>query len=197
MDYILAFYVIQTVPCFVRRQFNDLVGNVMYLVLPDEVKYKFYIKKCDKKTKIYGDGYIKFIRDFEMNTGDSIVIDFAQAPELFNILPQCPDGIPKHRVQEEEAISVVHTNGLKLTVAQNARMDHLLAQRGIGMGAVFVHKITNTDTKDNRMRTPKAIVKTLQIPEEGCVLLTMDEYEINHQVAYYTSTDGRMEFVLG
>ena len=46
-------------------------------------------------------------------------------------------------------------------------------------------------------RIPKAIVKIWQIPEEGCVLLTMDEYGINHQAAYYTSTDGRMEFVSG
>jgi hypothetical protein len=43
----------QVVPYYVRRQFNNLVGNVCDVVSPDGKEYRFNVKKC-KRTHILG-----------------------------------------------------------------------------------------------------------------------------------------------
>jgi hypothetical protein len=40
---------------------------------------------------------------------------------------------------------VVHTNGIDLSAAQASRMNQLVGERGLGLGAILVHELTNTD----------------------------------------------------
>ncbi|KAK1649415.1 hypothetical protein QYE76_067220 [Lolium multiflorum] len=59
-----------------------------------------------------------------------------------------PDGTEKHRV-DEIPTAVVHTKGVMLTTAQTLKKEQLLRERGLGLGVVFVHTLTNTDLKGN------------------------------------------------
>jgi uncharacterized membrane protein YecN with MAPEG domain len=45
--------------------------------------------------------------------------------------------------------AVVHTKGVMLTTAQTLKKEQLLRERGLGLGVVFVHTLTNTDLKGN------------------------------------------------
>jgi hypothetical protein len=86
------------VPCFVRRQFNNLVGNVCDVVSPDGKEYRFSVKKRDK-TRISGVGYREFLSDYDMNEGDKIMIMLDEYSEFLRIFPLCPMGMEKHRAQ--------------------------------------------------------------------------------------------------
>jgi hypothetical protein len=46
---------------------------------------------------------------------------------------------------EENATVVVYSNGIKPSTTNLRRMNEIIAERGLGMGAVLVHKLTNTD----------------------------------------------------
>jgi hypothetical protein len=83
----------------VRRQFNDLVGNIFFVATSDEVHYKFHVKKGSSNTRVFGSGYQKFLHDYDLKVGDYIMFDFDNAPELFGIFAEGPDGIEKHRVE--------------------------------------------------------------------------------------------------
>jgi hypothetical protein len=88
----------QVVPCYVRRQFNNLVGNVCDVVSPDGKEYRFNVNKREK-TRISGPGYLEFLTDYDMNKGDRIRLMLNEAPEHFRIIPECSMGFQKHRVQ--------------------------------------------------------------------------------------------------
>jgi hypothetical protein len=175
----------------VRRQFNELVGNIFDAISPDEVDYKFNVKKRDYSTCICGDGFKEFISDYGMEAGDRVKFGLDNAPHFFRIVPEAPDGTQKLRIQgavlssvtsffnfescfsdfclihyiflflhgsfigsqgeicEDDARVIVYTGGLRLTTDQIARKNQLLAERTLGMGAVFVHKFTNTDIYHN------------------------------------------------
>ncbi|KAM0863034.1 hypothetical protein ACQ4PT_044863 [Festuca glaucescens] len=162
----------------------------------DEVQYKFNVKKRNTKTRICGSGYEKFISDYDLKVGDRIRVELDNAPEYFVIVPEGADGVEKHRV-EEVATTVVYTKDINLTSVQTTRKKQHLGQRGIGMGAVFVHTLTGTDTKANGMRIPKEIVKALNITKKGWVILSMGKYNNKQEASYYTSTDGRIRFESG
>jgi hypothetical protein len=46
-------------------------------------------------------------------------------------------------------------------------------------------------------RIPKEIVKALNIPKKGWVILSMGEYDNKHEASYYTTADGRIHFESG
>ncbi|KAK1603220.1 hypothetical protein QYE76_018223 [Lolium multiflorum] len=104
-----------------------------------------------------------------------------------------PDGTEKHRV-DEIPTAVVHTKGVMLTTAQTLKKEQLLRERGLGLGVVFVHTLTNTDLKGNGLRIPKEVVRSLNISESGEACFFVDDYGYHPQGAYYTTTDGRMKF---
>jgi hypothetical protein len=52
----------------------------------------------------------------------------------------------EHESQWEEYASVVvYSNGMNLSAAQKGTINEIIAERGLGMGAVLVHELTNTD----------------------------------------------------
>jgi hypothetical protein len=83
----------------VRTQFNELVCNIFDAISPDEVDYKFNVKKRDSSTRICGDGYKEFISDYGMEVGDRVKIGLDNAPHFFRIVPEAPDGTQKLRIQ--------------------------------------------------------------------------------------------------
>lgn len=100
-------------------------------------------------------------------------------------------------VYADQANIVVHTNNIQLTAAQRGRKNQRIGERGLGMGPIFVHKLTSSDINQNRMRIPKEIFKALNIPKKGWAILAMGEYDNFQDAAYYTSTSGRMRFKSG
>jgi hypothetical protein len=46
---------------------------------------------------------------------------------------------------EEYASVVVYSNGMNISAAQKGTMNEIMAERGLGMGAVLVHKLTKID----------------------------------------------------
>lgn len=65
-----------------------------------------------------------------------------------------------------------------------------MGERGLGMGSVFVHTLTEAYVKCNGMN----ILRSLNIAERSWVSLCMDVYGNKQDAAYYTSTNGGMKF---
>jgi hypothetical protein len=86
------------VPCFVRRQFNNLVGNIFDAVAPDGKEYRFNVKKSDYKTSILGTAYQEIIRDYNMYVGDRIRLKWDHSGQ-FGVFPECDMGTQLNRVQ--------------------------------------------------------------------------------------------------
>nr|XP_051188825.1 uncharacterized protein LOC127302412 [Lolium perenne] len=81
-----------------------------------------------------------------------------------------------------------------LTTAQTLKKEQLLRERGLGLGVVFVHTLTNTDLKGNGLRIPMEVVRSLNISESGEACFFVDDYGYRPKGAYYTTTDGRLKF---
>jgi hypothetical protein len=46
---------------------------------------------------------------------------------------------------KEYASVIVYSNGINISAAQKGTMNEIIAERGLGMGAVLVHELTKTD----------------------------------------------------
>jgi hypothetical protein len=93
------FHIIQVVPCFVRRQFNNIVGTIFFVRTSDAVQYKCDVQKGSSKTLVCGSGYKKFLHDYDLQVGDYIMLEIHNAPDHFGIFAQGSDGIPKDRLE--------------------------------------------------------------------------------------------------
>lgn len=70
-----------------------------------------------------------------------------------------------------------------------------MSSHGIGLGAVFVHKLTIIDLEHNGLRIPKEFVSVLNIPEAGNAVLMKQLFGVNHRLStYYTAKDGSVCF---
>ena len=72
----LFYFYVQTVPCFMRAQMNNMLGNIMLVVSPEREEYVFQVKKIHDKTRIFGPGYEKLLTDYDMKRGDRFRIEF-------------------------------------------------------------------------------------------------------------------------
>jgi hypothetical protein len=88
---------LQMVPCFVRRQFNNLVGNVFDAVASDGKEYRLNVKKSDYKTCIFGTAYQELLRDYDMHVGERIRLKWDNSGQ-FAIFPECQMGCKLSRV---------------------------------------------------------------------------------------------------
>ncbi|KAM0923542.1 hypothetical protein ACQ4PT_005461 [Festuca glaucescens] len=70
-----------TVPCFVRKQFNNLVGNIFYVAAPDEVQYKFNVKKGDSKTRRIPKEVLRSLNVEETGLASFYVNDYGYHPK--------------------------------------------------------------------------------------------------------------------
>jgi hypothetical protein len=86
------------VPCFVRSQFNNLVGNVFDAVASDGKEYRLNVKKSDYKTCIFGTAYQELIRDYDMHVGERIRLKWDNSGQ-FAIFPECQMGCKLSRFQ--------------------------------------------------------------------------------------------------
>jgi hypothetical protein len=51
----------------------------------------------------------------------------------------------------DDAKAIVVTQGLNLSYTQISKINHYIMEVGIGMGVVFIHKITASDVEKNQM----------------------------------------------
>ncbi|CAM0873423.1 unnamed protein product [Alopecurus aequalis] len=96
-----------------------------------------------------------------------------------------------------EGVIPVFTKGLKLTVAQTEEMNNRIGMSGFGMGAFFVHKLTESDVSAVGVHIPKRVVFALKIKRRGWSVLQIGDSELKHAAFFYTSTDGRLRFKNG
>jgi hypothetical protein len=85
------------VPCFVRRQFNKIVGRILDAVSTDGKEYNLNVKKIEYKTTIFGTAYQELMRDYDINDGERIRIKWDHSGQ-FAIFPQCKHGYELPRV---------------------------------------------------------------------------------------------------
>jgi hypothetical protein len=55
--FLLLLLFFQVVPCFVRRQFNTIVGRILDDVSTDGKEYNLNVNKMEYKTTIFGTAY--------------------------------------------------------------------------------------------------------------------------------------------
>ena len=61
--------------------------------------YAFDLRKLQHKTRIHGDDYNKFLKDYDMEPSDMIILAFVDVP--FAIYPRSSNGLPKERVVQD------------------------------------------------------------------------------------------------
>ncbi|CAM0877552.1 unnamed protein product [Alopecurus aequalis] len=192
------------VPCFVREQLNRMVGKLFIAIDSNQEEFIFYLKKGLYITHIFGHGFQKFIAKHDLTAGDRIRVQLDHPPQHFLIeaepivaSPDQTDDDSEEDVLDYEGTVTVFTNALNLTDAQTNTMNMLLLARGIGMGAILVHKLTESDVHNNGLHIPKRIVSALKIKKKGWSILRFGDNDNHIDAKYYKSTDGRIKFSTG
>jgi len=79
----------------------------------------------------------------------------------------------------------VLSKNFKPTASEIARLNQAAKNRGLGLGAVFVHAITKSDISQNMMHIPKRITSTLNIPRKGKASLVIADNQVVKRAEYY------------
>lgn len=191
------------VPCHIRKKIHRASGYILPVKSDDEETYMFDLKKRDQKTRIQGADYIKFLHDFRMEHKEIVKFEFIKNEPYISIIPLDRDGVPKDIIEEEEdydfedhARAIVFTGDLKPTASQIAHINMCAQEHGLGLGGVFVHKMTKTDISSTGLRIPKEIASILCVPRNGWArLVTGGAAHIDAK--YSKLSDGRMYFKTG
>ncbi|CAM0906605.1 unnamed protein product [Alopecurus aequalis] len=197
------------VPCYVRKQLNGMVGKLFVVLDQHQEEFVFKLKKGLNKSYIYGSDYQRFLDKFDVLSGDRIRVELDHPPPYFHVRaetvadsPMSSEDQPGAESDDEgsdnedidtEATVTVFTNGLQLTGAQTATMNDRVLMRGIGMGPLFVHKLTQSDIKQNGLK----IVSSLNTGKSGWAVLVMGDSDTHYDAEYFKSSDGRIRFRSG
>jgi hypothetical protein len=72
---------LQNIPCYVRKYINKSTGNALTVESGDRGVYSFLLDKMDKKTRIFGPDYKKFLTDYDMHLNEKIKFDIIEEEE--------------------------------------------------------------------------------------------------------------------
>ncbi|CAM0911736.1 unnamed protein product [Alopecurus aequalis] len=196
------------VPCYVKDKINTLYNglNVMHVEedLLTGTEYDFDLQKTAETTSFVGAEWKRFIEDFKMKAGEFILFDMTNTAQSNTILIRPMDGkkINKFRPISEypgeldevhqKHTAVVFTKGTKFTMNNKQKWHRVVTARSIGLGPLFVHKLTDTNINKLTMKIPKIIAAALNMERNGDVRLCGIS-DTTVEGKFNTVADGRVE----
>ena len=102
--------IMQNVPCYVRSLVNNSMYKQMLVKTTDGHAYIFDLRKLQKKTRIYGVDYEKFLEDYKMVRGDRITLEWIPGEARLVIYPRDFKGFPKERTVVQGMLHILFFN---------------------------------------------------------------------------------------
>ncbi|KAM0905017.1 hypothetical protein ACQ4PT_017654 [Festuca glaucescens] len=188
------------IPCYVRKYINKSTGNALTIESGDRGVYNFLLDKMEKKTRIFGPDYNKFLTDYDMHQNKKIRFDIIEEEEnVFVIALDIEDYAKKIFKEvfdfEGDAKSIFISKTVELKNSEIININSRVYDRGLGLGGIFVHRLSTYDVASNALRIPKTIVSVLD--PSGDIYFFRGEDDDDSHVVYYTAVDGRIRFKSG
>ncbi|KAK1693255.1 hypothetical protein QYE76_009952 [Lolium multiflorum] len=98
---------------------------------------------------------------------------------------------------EGDAKSIFISKTIELKNSEIININSRVYDRGLGLGGVFVHRLSTYDVASNALRIPKTIVSVLDVRPSGDIYFLRGEDDDDSHAVYYTSVDGRIRFKSG
>lgn len=110
-----------TVPCFMKAQIKSMVNKIMLVKAPESDEYVFQLKHEHNKIRIFGPGYSKILKDYDMKRGERFRIDLDHQPPFFPIF------LKKVLMSPSKGFLLVLSDGIYLmSFEYNARSCYVL-----------------------------------------------------------------------
>ncbi|KAK1620380.1 hypothetical protein QYE76_025897 [Lolium multiflorum] len=193
---------IKNIPCYVRKYINKSTGNALTVESGDRGVYSFLLDKMDKKTRIFGPDYKKFLTDYDMHLNEKIRFDIIEEEENVFVTALDIEDYSKELFKEVftfegDAKSIFISKTIELKNSEIININSRVYDRGLGLGGVFVHRLSTYDVASNALRIPKTIVSVLDVRPSGDIYFLRGEDDDDSHAVYYTSVDGRIRFKSG
>ncbi|KAK1643049.1 hypothetical protein QYE76_060885 [Lolium multiflorum] len=187
---------IKNIPCYVRKYINKSTGNALTVESGDRGVYSFLLDKMDKKTRIFGPDYKKFLTDYDMHLNEKIRFDIIEEEENVFVTALDIEDYSKE-LFKGDAKSIFISKTVELKNSEIININSRVYDRGLGLGGVFVHRLSTYDVASNALRIPKTIVSVLDVRRSGDIYFLRGEDDDDSHAVYYTSVDGRIRFKSG
>ncbi|KAM0865882.1 hypothetical protein ACQ4PT_042984 [Festuca glaucescens] len=184
------------IPCYARKYINKSAGNALTVESGDSGVYHFLLDKMEKKTRIFGPDYNKFLTDYDMHLNEKIRFDIIEEEENLFVTALDIEDYPKE-LFKGDAKSIFISKTVELKNSEIININSRVYDRGLGLGGVFVHRLSTYDVASNALRIPKTIVSVLDVRRSGDIYFLRGEDDDDSHVVYYTSVDGRIRFKSG
>ncbi|KAM0827801.1 hypothetical protein ACQ4PT_067972 [Festuca glaucescens] len=190
------------IPCYVRKYINKSTGNALTVESGDRGVYNFLLDKMKKKTRIFGPDYNKFLTDYDMHQNEKIRFDIIEEEENVFFIALDIEDYSKELFKEVfdfegDAKSIFISKTVELKNSEIININSRVYDRGLGLGGVFVHRLSTYDVASNALRIPKTIVFVLDVRRTGDIYFLRGEDDDDSHVVYYTAVDGRIRFKSG
>ncbi|KAK1620424.1 hypothetical protein QYE76_025941 [Lolium multiflorum] len=193
---------LENIPCYVRKYINKSASNTLTVESGDRGVYQFLLNKMEKKTRIFGPDYNKFLTDYDMHLNEKIRFDIIEEEENLFVTALDIEDNSKELVKEVfhfegDAKSIFISKTVELKNSEIININSRVNDRGLGLGGVFVHRLSTYDVASNALRIPKTIVSVLDVRPSGDIYFLRGEDDDDSPAVYYTSVDGRIRFKSG
>ncbi|KAK1618754.1 hypothetical protein QYE76_024271 [Lolium multiflorum] len=193
---------IKNIPCYVRKYINKSASNTLTVESGDRGVYHFLLNKMKKKTRIFGPDYNKFLTDYDMHLNEKIRFDIIEEEENLFVTALDIEDNSKELLKEVfhfegDAKSIFISKTVELKNSEIININSRVNDRGLGLGGVFVHRLSTYDVASNALRIPKTIVSVLDVRRSGDIYFLRGEDDDDSPAVYYTSVDGRIRFKSG
>ncbi|KAK1699325.1 hypothetical protein QYE76_016022 [Lolium multiflorum] len=193
---------LENIPCYVRKYINKSASNTLTVESGDRGVYQFLLNKMEKKTRIFGPDYNKFLTDYDMHLNEKIRFDIIEEEENLFVTALDIEDNSKELVKEVfhfegDAKSIFISKTVELKNSEIININSRVNDRGLGLGGVFVHRLSTYDVASNALRIPKTIVSVLDVRPSGDIYFLRGEDDDDSHAVYYTSVDGRIRFKSG
>lgn len=185
---------------------NKPMGKTIF-VTRELLEYEVMVDHGDRRTRIHGDGWHRFLDEYVVRPGDMVYICLPRGNERFFVDVERDD-------VRQTPLPYLASNGLSLM--KRELVDHCVYTRGIhkfeysemkrmircAFGAledvccIFVHKMNGVDIRDGYMRIPKKAVDLIEsntgVLDNSGSLLLHDDTEAHVAASFKKSNDGRL-----
>ncbi|KAM0863856.1 hypothetical protein ACQ4PT_044310 [Festuca glaucescens] len=184
------------IPCYVMKYINKSTGNALTIESGDRGVYNFLLDKMKKKTRIFGPDNNKFLTDYDMHQNEKIRFDIIEEEKNVFVIALDIEDYSKE-LFKGDAKSIFISKTVELKNSEIININSRVYDRGLGLGGVFVHRLSTYDVASNALRIPKTIVSVLDVHRTGDIYFLRGEDDDDSHGVYYTAVYGRIRFKSG
>ncbi|KAM0845729.1 hypothetical protein ACQ4PT_056168 [Festuca glaucescens] len=186
------------IPCYVRKYINKSTSSALPVESGDRGVYIFLLDKLEKKTRIFGPDYNKFLTDYDMHQNEKIRFDIIEEEANVFVTALDIEDYSKEIFKEVfdfegDAKSIFISKTIELKNSEIININSRVYDRGLGLGGVFVHRLSTYDVASNAL----TIVSVLDVRPSGDIYFLRGEDDDDSHAVYYTAVDGRIRFKSG